>query len=120
MTNLRWLKWKTTKYFRDQGLQIHLHSIKLGNTAIDGEVIGNGYRIALEIKTPRDDVTRGLGQLTEAIAYGYDKAALVTTLNKSKKIDLKVFVKNGFILLAADSKGKITNLTANASAYPRD
>ena len=50
MTNLRWLKWKITKYYRDQGLQVHLRSIKLGNTAIDGEVIGNGYRIALEIK----------------------------------------------------------------------
>jgi hypothetical protein len=90
-----------------------LCSIKLGNTAIDGEVIGNGYRIALEIKTPRDDVTRGLGQLTEAIAHGYDKAALVTTLKKATKINLKVFVKNGFLLLAADSKGKITNLAAD-------
>ena len=115
MTNLRWLKWKITKYYRNQGLQIHLHSIKLGNAAIDGEVIGNGYRIALEIKTPKDDITRALGQLTEAMAFGYDKAALVTTLSKAKKINLKVFVKNGFMLLAADSKGKITNLTADAS-----
>ena len=56
-----------------------------------------------------------MGQLTEAIAYGYDKAALVTTLNKAKKINRTVFVKSGFILLAADSKGKITNLTADAS-----
>jgi len=102
------------KYFRDQGLQIHPRSIRLCNTAIDGEVIGNGYRIAPEIKTPRDDVTRGLGQLTEALAFGYDKVALINTLKKTKKIDRKVFVKNGFILLAADSKGKITNLTADA------
>jgi hypothetical protein len=64
-------------------------------------------------KTPRDDVTRGLGQLTEAIAFGYDKAALVTTLRKAEKINRAVFVKNGFILLAADSKGKITNLTSH-------
>ena len=78
MTNLRWLKWKITKYFRDQGLQIHLRHIKLGNTAIDGEVIGKDWKMALEIKTPRDDVTRGLGQLTEALAFGYDEAALVT------------------------------------------
>jgi len=113
MTNLRWLKWKITKYFRDQGLQVHLRSIRLGNTAIDGEVIGNGRKLALEIKTPSDDVTRALGQLTEALAFGYDKAALVTTLNKAKKINRIVFVKNGFMLLAADSKGKITNLTAD-------
>ena len=105
MTNLRWLKWHIARYFREQGLQVRLRSIKLGNTAIDGEVIGNGYRIALEIKTPRDDVTRGLGQLTEAIAFGYDKAALVTTLNRAKKIDRKVFDKTGFLLLGVDSSG---------------
>jgi hypothetical protein len=110
MTNLRWLKWNIAKYYRSQGLQVHLRSIRLGNTAIDGEVIGNGYRIALEIKTPRDDVTRGLGQLCEAIAYGYDKAALVTTLNKAKKIHRKVFDKTGFLLLAVDSKGNVTKL----------
>ena len=104
MTNLRWLRWNISRYFRNQGLQVRLRSIKLGNTAIDGEVIGNGYRIALEIKTPKDDVTRGLGQLTEAIAYGYDKAALVTTLNKAKKIHRQVFDKNGFILLGVDSR----------------
>jgi hypothetical protein len=39
------------------------------------------------------DVTRRLGQLTEAIAYGNDKAALVTTLNKAKNINRKAFVK---------------------------
>jgi hypothetical protein len=110
MTNLRWLKWKIGKYYRNQGLQVHIHSIKLGNTAIDGEVIGNGYRIALEIKTPRDDITRALGQLTEAIAFGYDKAALVTSLSRAKKINRVVFAKTGFILLAIDSKGHVTKL----------
>lgn len=59
----------------------------------------------IEIKTPKDDVTRGLGQLTEAIAYGYDKAALVTTLNKAKKINRAVFARTGFILLGVDSRG---------------
>jgi hypothetical protein len=115
MTNIRWLKWQTNKYFRDQGLQIHLRHIKLGNTAIDGEVIDKDWKMALEIKTPRDDVTRGLGQLTEALAFGYE-AALVTTLSKAKKINRVVFIKNGFKVLAADSKGKITNLTVDASA----
>jgi hypothetical protein len=112
LTNLRWLKWRITRYFRDQGFQVSLRSIKLGNTAIDGEAIGNGIRIALEIKTPRDDVTRALGQLTEALAFGYDKAALVTTLNKAKKINRTVFAKTGFILFAVNSKGNITKLTA--------
>jgi hypothetical protein len=110
LTNLLWLQWHITRYYRNQGLQVRLRSIKLGNTAIDGEVIGNGYRIALEIKTPRDDVTRGLGQLTEALAYGYDKAALVTTLNKARRINCKVFSNMGFTLLAVNSKGDVTNL----------
>jgi hypothetical protein len=88
-----------------------LCSIRLGNTAIDGEVICDGYRIALEIKTPRDDVTRGLGQLTEAIAYGYDKAALVTTMNKARKIHRAVFAKTGFTLLAVNSSGDVIDLT---------
>lgn len=111
MTNLRWLKWKIIKYFRDQGLQVHMHSIRLDNTAIDGEIIGTGYRIALEIKTPKDDVTRGLGQLTEALAFGYDRAVLVTTSSKAKKINCTVFAKTGFILLVVNSKGDVTNLT---------
>lgn len=113
MTNLRWLKWNIAKYYRSQGLQVHLRSIRLGNTAIDGEVIGNGYRIALEIKTPGDDVTRGLGQLTEALAFGYDKAALVTTLSKAKKINRAVFDKIGFLLLAVNSEGNVSNLTSH-------
>lgn len=115
MTNLRWLKWRITKYFRDQGFQVNLRSIKLGNTAIDGEAIGKGVRIALEIKTPRDDVTRGLGQLTEALAFGYDKAALVTTLSKAKRINHAVFDKTGFLLLAVNSKGDVYNLTKSQS-----
>jgi hypothetical protein len=113
LTNLRWLEWHITRYFKNQGLQVRLRSIKLGNTAIDGEVIGNGYRIALEIKTPSDDVTRALGQLTEALAYGYDKAALVTTLNKAKKINCRVFSKMGFVLLAVDSKGNVEEFGAD-------
>jgi hypothetical protein len=70
MTNLRWLEWHITKHFRNQGLRVNLHSIRLGNTAIDGEVVGDAWRMAVEIKTPNDDVTRGIGQLAEALAYG--------------------------------------------------
>ena len=47
-----------------------MRSIKLGNVAIDGEVEGNGWKMALELKTPRDDITRWIGQLAEALAYG--------------------------------------------------
>ena len=56
-----------------------MRSIKLGNVAIDGEVLGKGWRMALELKKPQDDITRGIGQLSEALAYGYDQVAMVTT-----------------------------------------
>jgi hypothetical protein len=72
-----------------------MRSIKLGNVAIDGEVLGKGWRMALELKTPRDDITRGIGQLSEALAYGYNHAAMVTTSRTAKDIDSKVFDKLG-------------------------
>ena len=100
MTNLRW-------HFRSKGLQVQMRSIKLGNSAIDGEVVGNRWKMALEIKTPRDDITRGLGQLSEALAYGYNEAALVTTMRTAKHIDHIVFDKLGLVLLGVDSKGKV-------------
>jgi hypothetical protein len=84
-----------------------MRSIKLGNVAIDGEVEGKGWKIALELKTPRDDVTRGIGQLAEALAYGYNRVALVTTLRAAKDIDARVFDKLGLVLLGVDSKGNV-------------
>lgn len=47
-------------------------SIKLGNVMIDGEIEGKGWKMALELKIPKDDVTRGIRQLAEALAYGYN------------------------------------------------
>ena len=41
-----------------------MRRIRLGNTEVDGEATGpDGQRIAIEIKTPRDDLARGIGQL---------------------------------------------------------
>src|SRR5208337_3720201 len=107
LTNLRWLEWAVTKHFRSQGLRVQMRSIRLGNVAIDGEVLGKGWRMALELKTPRDDITRGIGQLAEALAYGYNYVAMVTTLRNAKAIDPKVFDKLGLILLGVDSKGRV-------------
>jgi len=107
MTNLSWLKWAITRHFRSQGLQVRMRSIRLGNVAIDGEVEGRGWKMALELKTPQDDITRGIGQLAEALAYGYNQVALVTTLRSAKKIDPTVFDKLGLILLGVDSKGNV-------------
>jgi hypothetical protein len=82
----------------------------LGNVAIDGEVEGKGWKMALELKTPKDDVTRGIGQLAEALAYGYNQVALVTTLRTAKKIDPAVFDKLGIVLLGVDSKGIVSQV----------
>jgi hypothetical protein len=84
-----------------------MRSIKLGNVAIDGEVEGEGWKMALELKTPSDDITRGIGQLAEAPAYGYNQVALVTTLRSAKRIDPAVFDKLGLVLLGIDSKGNV-------------
>jgi len=65
LANLRCLKWAIGRHFRQKGLRVHLASIKLGNVAIDGEVEGKCWKMALEIKTPGDDITRGIGQLAE-------------------------------------------------------
>jgi hypothetical protein len=84
-----------------------MRSIRLGNVAVDGEVIGSGWKMALELKTPRDDITRGIGQLAEALAYGYSQVALVTTLRAAKRIDSAVFDKLGLVLLGVHSKGNV-------------
>ena len=67
-------------------------------------------RLTLD-QTPRDDVTR-LGQWTEALAHGYDKATLVTTSGKAVKINRSVFNKMGCMLLAVGSKGKLSSSNA--------
>ena len=63
--------------------------------------------MALELKTPRDDITRGIGQLTEALVYGYDRAALVTTLRNTKSIDKTVFDRFGIAIFGIDSGAKV-------------
>jgi len=95
----------------------------LGNVAIDGEVEGDGWRMALELKTPQDDITRGIGQLAEALPYGYDRAVLVTTLRNAKKIDPAVFNRLGIVLLGIDSKGQVQQVYptyAKREASPRN
>jgi hypothetical protein len=77
MTNERWLRWAIAKHFREKGYEVNMKSIKVGNAAIDGEIIGQHWKMAVEIKSGHDDVVRGLGQLSAAVAYGYNSSALV-------------------------------------------
>ncbi len=48
-----------------------------------------------------------MGQLAEALAYGYNQAAMVTTARAAPDIDSKVFDKLGLVLLGVGSKGNI-------------
>jgi hypothetical protein len=103
----RFLKWAIRRHFRALGCKVRLARIRLGNTEVDGEVEGKGWKMALEIKTPNDDLTRGLGQLAEAVAFGYKACALVTTLRRAKRVHSEIFDRLGLILLGVDSKGQV-------------
>jgi len=103
----RFLKWALKRHYKALGYKVRVSRIRLGNTEIDGEVVGEGWKIALEIKSPGDDLTRGLGQLAEAVAFGYTQAAIVTTLRKARQVDPTVFDRLGLILLGVNSSGKV-------------
>jgi len=113
------LKRAARRYYKSLGCDVRIARIRLGNTEIDGEAIGlDGRKIAIEIKTPSDDLARGIGQLAEALASGYNQAVLVTTLRKAKQIESPIFNMHGFTLLAVDSKGNVHPLARAANNEP--
>ena len=60
---------------------------RVGNAMVDGVAIGpEQEQIAIEVKSPRDDIVRGIGQCFEALAAGYTRAVLVTTLRVAKRL----------------------------------
>jgi len=101
----RFLKWAIRRHFREKGFKVRIARIRLGNTEIDGEVEGRGWKMALELKTSSDDLTRGLGQVAEALAFGYKTAAIITTLRRAKRTNPALFDHLGLVLLGVDSKG---------------
>jgi len=104
----RFLKWAVKRHYKALGYKVSMRRIRLGNTEIDGEATGpDGQRIAIEIKTPSDDLARGIGQLAEALAFGYYKAVLITTLRNTKTINDSVFKRFGFGLVGVDSRGNV-------------
>lgn len=82
--------------------------IHCGNCLVDGEVQAGAWRTAIELKSDSDDLLRGLGQLLEALAHGYDMALLVTSQSKAERLDTKVFHVSGIGLASVNSKGKVT------------
>jgi hypothetical protein len=87
-----------------------MRSIKVGNASIDGEVTGEGWKMALEIKSGHDDVIRGLGQLSAALAHGYSSAALVVSLRHAKKLNSTTFSRNNIVILGVDSKAHVSQV----------
>ena len=92
MVSSKFLTARITRYYRIKGYKVE-REIKLGNCVIDLQAIHprTKERIAIEIKGSGDDLIRGIGQLAEALAWGYDQAVLVTPLRETKTIALKVF-----------------------------
>jgi hypothetical protein len=107
MTNEKWLRWAIARHFRRKGFRVNMSGIRVGNAIIDGEVIGHKWRMALEIKSGHDDVIRGLGQLTAALANGYTSAALVVSLRHARTLNVTAFNQHSIVLLGVDSKAQI-------------
>ncbi len=103
------LRKSVQRYFRSQGHEAFFPKggIHVGNGMIDGEVYERGFRIAVELKSDNDDILRGLGQLLEALAHGYDEALLVTSSMRAERLDIKVFEASGIGLAAVNSKGEL-------------
>ena len=108
MTNERWLKWAIARYYRSHGFRVTMKPVRVGNAAVDGIAIGReGERIAIEVKSPRDDIVRGVGQCYEALAAGYSRAVLVTTLRIARKLKKRVFQRRGIKLVGVDAKARV-------------
>jgi hypothetical protein len=107
MTNERWLRWAFAKHFRDRGFHVNMKGARVGNAVVDGEIVGKNRKLALEIKSNHDDVIRGLGQLSAALAHGYNSAALVVSLRHAKTLNPVPFMKHNIVVLGIDSKAQI-------------
>ena len=108
MTNQRWLKWAIARYYRSLGFKVSMKPQRAGNALVDGVVVGpDGERVAIEIKSPRDDIVRGVGQCFEALSAGYSRAVLVATLRVAKRLKKPVFQRRGMRLIGVDAKARI-------------
>jgi hypothetical protein len=94
---------------------VSLRGVKVGNSIIDGEAESGSQRVAIEVKSGHDDVVRGMGQLMEALANGFNKAALVTSVRHARRIRPAVFNQMGLVLLGVNSKGIVRQIYPESS-----
>jgi len=91
-----------------------MKSARTGNAMIDGVAISpEGERIAIEVKSPRDDLVRGIGQCYEAVCAGYNRAVLVTTLKVAKRLKKRAFQRRGIRLVGVDAKARVHRYEAD-------
>ena len=96
------------RYYRSIGYKVSMKPARAGNAMVDGvAVTEDRERIAIEVKSPRDDIVRGVGQCFEALAAGHNRAVLVTTLRVARKLKKRVFQRRAFKLLGMDAKARI-------------
>jgi len=87
---------------------------RAGNAMVDGVALSpDGERIAIEVKSPSDDIIRGIGQCYEALAAGYNPAVLVTTLRVAKKLRKRVFQRRRLKLIGIDARARIHRYDAD-------
>ena len=81
---------------------------KAGDATVDGVAVGpDGERIAIEVKSRRDDIVRGVGQCFEALAEGYNRALLVTALRVARRLKKRGFLRRGLRLIGVDEGPRI-------------
>jgi predicted RecB family endonuclease len=106
--------WAIARYYRSHNYKVSMKPARAGNAFVDGVALSpDGERIAIEVKSPRDDIIRGVGQCFEALAAGYNSAALVTTLRVAKKLRKRVFQRRGLKLIGVDAKARIHRYDAD-------
>ena len=114
LTNERWLKWAIARYYRSHGYRVTMKPARAGNALVDGLAIGpEGERIAIEVKSPRDDIIRGIGQCYEAVCAGYPRAVLVTTLRVARRLRKRAFQRRGIRLIGVNAKARIHRYDAD-------
>jgi len=108
LTNERWLKWAIARYYRSRGYKVSMKPARAGNAMVDGVAVSpDRERMAIEVKSPRDDFVRGIGQCYEAVCAGYSRAVLVTTLRVAKGLKKRAFRRRRISLVGVDAKAHI-------------
>jgi hypothetical protein len=75
---------------------------------VDGVAISPHWeRVAIEVKSPGDDLVRGVGQCYEAVCAGYSRVVLVTTLRVAERLRKRVFQRRGIKLIGVDAKARM-------------